>query len=124
MFLGSAPTTPVATVLDGLTALPPRFTLRLAGAGQFGNVAWAQVGGDLKALSELRNQVREALTAAGFPSDDRPYQPHLTVSYRADPQVRTALTNYTGADWPVTEFALMESHNNEYKPLQSWPLPT
>ncbi|GIM97766.1 RNA 2',3'-cyclic phosphodiesterase [Paractinoplanes toevensis] len=127
VFLGPAPPAPVAPVaqiLNGLTALPSPFSLRLAGAGQFGNVTWAGVGGDLDALGELRSQIREALTAGGFPSDDRPYQPHVTVSYRADHRVRAALSNYSGADWPVREFALVNSHDGEYETLQAWPLAT
>ena len=34
---------------------------------------------------------------------------------KADHRVRAALANYTGADWPVTEFALVNSHDGEYE---------
>ncbi|MEU4238815.1 RNA 2',3'-cyclic phosphodiesterase [Actinoplanes sp. NPDC026619] len=121
VFLGDIPVTPVAVVLDGIVA-PPQFALHLHGGGQFGNAAWARVEGDLGPLGELRSEVRDALAHAGFPSDDRPYRPHLTVSYRSDDPIRTALANYRGSPWRVTEFALVESHNGEYKTVQKWPL--
>ena len=100
----------------------PSFSLHLTGGGRFGTAAWAGVGGDLSALGLLRDEARNILTEAGFPSDARPYQPHLTVSYRGDRTVRAALADYAGDSWTVDEFALVDSHDGEYTTLRTWPL--
>ncbi|MFI5894358.1 RNA 2',3'-cyclic phosphodiesterase [Actinoplanes sp. NPDC051513] len=121
VFLGEVPPDEVAAVLDDVP-VASNFTLRLAGGGRFGSAAWAAVRGDLPALGRLRADVRNALTAAGFPSDDRPYRPHLTVTYRGDPAIGGALAGYVGDSWTVDEFALVDSHDGEYETLRTWPL--
>ncbi|MFC7274287.1 RNA 2',3'-cyclic phosphodiesterase [Paractinoplanes rhizophilus] len=121
VFLGEAPADEVSAALDEVP-VSGSFALRLAGGGRFGTAAWAAVGGDLAALRNLREDVRNALTAAGFRSADRPYQPHLTVTYRGDRAVREALAGYAGDSWTVTEFALVDSHDGEYGTLRAWPL--
>lgn len=120
VFLGEAPTDEVSSVLSGVS---PRggFALRLAGGGRFGTAAWAGVTGDLEALASLQGSLRTLLSDSGYPSDARPYQPHLTVSYRGDGSVRRALAGYASSPWTVTEFALVESKNGDYEQLQSWP---
>jgi RNA 2',3'-cyclic 3'-phosphodiesterase len=101
---------------------PGPFELRLSGGGQFGSAAWAGVEGDLAQLTELREDVREALTLGGFPSDERPFRPHLTVSYHSDGALRRALAAHEGDPWPVTSFELMSSTEGRYERLASWPL--
>jgi 2'-5' RNA ligase len=120
VFLGEAPTDEVSSVLSGVS---PRggFSLRLSGGGRFGTAAWAGVTGDLAALASLQESLRTLLSDSGYPSDARPYQPHLTVSYRGDGAVRRALAGYLSSPWTVTEFALVESEDGGYRRLQSWP---
>ncbi|GAA2892234.1 RNA 2',3'-cyclic phosphodiesterase [Actinoplanes cyaneus] len=124
-FLGelSRGTDEVADTLATVPA-PPAFPLRLSGGGRFGSVVWAGLTGNRKALTSLRESVRLALDNAGFPIDPRPFRPHLTVSYRAEPGVLPALESYTGPSWPVTSFALVESVLGNYHTLHEWPLPT
>ncbi|WP_433300027.1 2'-5' RNA ligase family protein [Actinoplanes sp. CA-030573] len=98
------------------------FSLHLAGGGRFGSAAWAAVRGDISYLSRFRENIRSALDAGGFPSDPRPYQPHLTVTYRVSPAVLSALDRYIGLSWTVDRFALVESANGAYTTLQTWPL--
>lgn len=121
VFLGEAPPDEVASVLSLLPA-DGGFTLHLAGGGRFGPAAWAGVEGDLTALGRLRERVRSALADAGFPSDERPYQPHLTVTYRGDRSVRTALVGFASPPWTVSSFALVESKDGDYLPLRAWPV--
>jgi 2'-5' RNA ligase len=121
VFLGAVPADEVAAVLDNVPVRGP-FSLRLAGAGRFGSAAWAGVTGDTAELSELRKSVRNACTAAGFPSDERPYQPHLTVTYRGDKAIQAALSRFSGPSWPVESFALVNSHDGAYETLRTWPL--
>ncbi len=101
---------------------PGPFELRLSGGGQFGTAAWAGVAGDLTQLADLREDIRDALTLGGFPSDDRPFRPHMTVSYKPDGALRRALAAHEGSPWPVTSFALMSSADGRYERLASWPL--
>ncbi|WP_239093425.1 2'-5' RNA ligase family protein [Paractinoplanes abujensis] len=118
---GRATTERIAALLGDL---PPSeaLELRFAGGGRFGSACWAGVDGDLAALSELREGLRDALTLGGFPSDDRPFHPHLTVSYHPDPALRRALAGYQGTPWPVTEFSLVQSADGRYERLATWPL--
>ncbi|MCU7724211.1 RNA 2',3'-cyclic phosphodiesterase [Actinoplanes sp. KI2] len=121
VFLGEAPTDEVSSVLSGVA---PRgnFSLRLSGGGRFGTAAWAGVTGDLEALASLQEGLRTLLSDSGFPSETRPYQPHLTVSYRGDGAMRRALAGYASSPWTVTEFALVESKDGDYLPVRSWPV--
>jgi 2'-5' RNA ligase len=123
VFLGDVAESRVGAVAEILGAIPPpgRFTLSLANKGHFGNVAWAAVDGDVSVLCALREEMRSALAAGGFPSDDRPYQPHLTVTYRSEPGVPEALAAYSGAAWPVESFALVKSVGGRYEPVLAWP---
>jgi 2'-5' RNA ligase len=100
---------------------PGRFSLRLAGGGRFGSVAWAGVAGDLARLAALRTSVHDALTAGGFPHDARTWTPHLTVSYRGDRATWHALSDFAGSEWDVAEFALVRSQGGRYEQLRSWP---
>jgi 2'-5' RNA ligase len=121
VFLGEAPVAEVSSVLSGVGP-EGSFSLRLAGGGRFGTAAWAGVAGDLDELFRLQSRVKSDLSEAGFLSDSRPYQPHLTVSYRGDRAVRAALADYAGSPWTVTEFALVESKDGGYETLSTWPV--
>jgi len=121
VFLGEVPPEGVSSVLSSLTS-SGGFSLRLAGGGRFGTAAWAGIAGDLEALTSLRARVRSLLSDAGYLSDTRRYQPHLTVSYRGDRAIDAALADYAGPPWTVTEFALVESRDGNYEQLRTWPL--
>ncbi|MFC3745053.1 RNA 2',3'-cyclic phosphodiesterase [Paractinoplanes deccanensis] len=121
-FLGDVPSPePVAAIL-GAVPSPGPFALRLQGSGRFGAATWIGVDGDLDKLTALHAGIRSALAGGGYTLDDRPFHPHLTVSYHADNAIRKAAANYAGDPWQVTDFALVLSHNNRYEQLRSWPL--
>ncbi|MEU4428511.1 RNA 2',3'-cyclic phosphodiesterase [Actinoplanes sp. NPDC024001] len=124
VFLGDVPDerTPDAAQALDTVAPPGPLTLHLSGGGRFGSVLWAALAGDVDRLSAFRETVRSALLAAGLPSDDRPFHPHLTVSYRFDRAVQRALGTYAGPSWPVTEFALVQSAAGDYHTLRTWPV--
>lgn len=123
VFLGDVAESRVGAAAEILGSIPPPgcFSLSLSGQGDFGNVAWAAVDGDVSVLRAFRETVRSALAGGGFPSEDRPYQPHLTVTYRSEPEVLQALAGYSGTPWPVESFALVRSIGGAYEPIHTWP---
>ena len=86
-FLGNIPAPAVAPLLEclgpvGAKASP--FPLQLAGLGMFPNrrkprVLWAGVGGDLDALARLQRAAEEAINGLGYPPEQRPFRPHITL---------------------------------------------
>ncbi len=60
------------------------FGLTLEGAGCFPNtrkprIVWAGLGGEVKALHALRDAVERTVSPLGYPTEDRPFSPHLTL---------------------------------------------
>ncbi len=60
------------------------FALRLCGLGGFPNlrnprVLWCGLAGDTPLLESLQRKVERACLDAGFPPEERPFQPHLTL---------------------------------------------
>jgi 2'-5' RNA ligase len=75
------------------------------------------VHGDLERLAGFREEVRVGLADAGFPIDERPFRPHLTISYRNDRRLIAVLDSYAGPSWTVSEFALVASVDGDYVPV-------
>ena len=82
-FLGEQPGARVAEVsalLDEAACAVPPFRLRVAGLGRFGSrVVWAGIEPVPGPLAALHAGLAEALGAADFPVEDRPFHPHLTL---------------------------------------------
>ncbi len=87
-FLGELEDDALATVI-ALTGEVARqtapFALALAGLGVFGapaapRVIWAGVGGETHRLLALQRRLADALAAQGFPREQRPFSPHLTLA--------------------------------------------
>jgi 2'-5' RNA ligase len=114
----------VEAALDGVRA-PGPIKLRMSGGGSFGKgrstAMWAGVDGDLAALNELHGQIRRALGIG----DERPFTPHLTVTYAGSAAVRDALSGYAGPTWTAGEFVLVHSRHADgagYEHLRAWQL--
>lgn len=86
-FLGEIP--PARTdELDGLMAeaardIPP-FELQMGDAGGFPTlrsprILWIGFREPLELVRKLHQNMEDALSGAGFPRDDRPFHPHVTV---------------------------------------------
>ncbi|MGX6604337.1 RNA 2',3'-cyclic phosphodiesterase [Micromonosporaceae bacterium Da 78-11] len=110
----------IVGLLDGVTP-PGRFSLTLAGGGRFTAAVWTGIDGDVNQLAALRAEVQNALAVGGFPTDGRPFTPHLTVAYHSDRDVRRVLDGYSGKPWTVEEFALFRSQDGTYEKLGAWP---
>jgi 2'-5' RNA ligase len=135
-FLGS--TEPVAR--DRVTAemdaadLGARFSVRWGGIGAFprtrrATVLWLGLEEGGPALSRLAATVAEAVEAAGFPPEDRPFRGHLTLSRIRPHQDVTALVDGMeplGGTMPVDRVVLVRSHlgrgGARYENLEEFPL--
>lgn len=86
-FLGEVPVSQIAAVTEGLeraTRTSQPLTLRTAVPGGFPKpdrprVLWLGVAGDLDALRELHAAIEREIAPLGFPTEQRPFAPHLTL---------------------------------------------
>ena len=74
----------VADALAGVAANFPPFGLEAEGAGLFPGtrnprVLWVGLREPLELVRELQENMENALSGAGFPREDRPFHPHITV---------------------------------------------
>ncbi|MFD7694759.1 RNA 2',3'-cyclic phosphodiesterase [Streptomyces sp. NPDC059374] len=93
------------------------FPLALHGGGQFGHgrALWTGARGDVPALRVLAGRCEAAAAKAGVPmGEHRRYKAHLTLARsRTAVDTRpyvTALAEFAGRTWTVTELALVRSH--------------
>jgi RNA 2',3'-cyclic 3'-phosphodiesterase len=87
------------SALAAASTAPP-FTLTVAGLGIFGpphapRVLWCGVGGDVPTLLRLQATLTRRLEAAGFPREERPFAPHLTLARFKQPPDSAALQRLT-----------------------------
>jgi RNA 2',3'-cyclic 3'-phosphodiesterase len=117
-FLGNR--TDFDAVGDGLGALAVgRGTVRLGGVGAFpserrGRVLWLGVHEGAAFLAQLAAAVGALLAPVGYPPDDRPFHPHVTLARlkRAGdlrPTVAALGSDPVGPPWVVGEVVLFQS---------------
>jgi 2'-5' RNA ligase len=95
-------------------------------------VLWAGLRGDLAVLERLQSSLAVGLREAGFPLEDRPFAPHITLARRR-PHARPS----AHLEWPprsrlpslqvsVESFSLMQSELSpagpHYTPLERFNL--
>lgn len=114
------------------------FTLSIGELGTFGptqspSVLWAKIGGQSDKLEHLQDQVESALTMMGFPRENRPYRPHLTIARKyagkgpllPDTLQKISLKDSQTFHWQVPEIILYQSlpdQNPMYEPIASFTL--
>ena len=124
-FLGAVPEERVpaieAALRDAAAGTRP-LALAVRGAGGFPNarrprVLWAGLEGDLASLAALVAALGARLAKLGFPPEDRPFSPHLTLGRARDrrgaPGLAGALAGVSQeapAPWRAGEVVLFESH--------------
>lgn len=89
------------TLRDGLSAVDGApFTLSLRGAGRFPpgdrrppRVLWVGISAP-PALLTLQAAVERAVVGAGFPPEDRPFSPHLTLARLKNPESGAAVAAF------------------------------
>jgi 2'-5' RNA ligase len=122
-FLGNAPEERVEEVKRAVAAAAAAsrpLVLEVRGAGGFPNarrprVIWAGLSGDVDPLAPLVADLRARLAPLGFPPEDRPFSPHLTLgrSRNGAPGLAgalAALSDAEGASWRAAELVLFRSH--------------
>ena len=126
-FLGDVPREGVDRISEALFASVQGsrpFDLTVDGLGCFPDVkrprvVWVGVGGAVQSLKTLRAQVEKHIAPLGYPTENRPFNPHLTlarVQRSARPtevkQIGAAVTSSTLAEiarWNVHAISLMRS---------------
>ncbi|WP_322522237.1 RNA 2',3'-cyclic phosphodiesterase [Guyparkeria halophila] len=94
-------------------------------AGQFHGprVAWAGPSRSPEALDQLAARARGLCLACGVESDDRPFEPHVSLRRHARPPACQELVE--PIHWFADTLALIESGNNghpgPYRLLARWP---
>jgi 2'-5' RNA ligase len=115
------------------------FSLRLAGLGTFGSahaprVIWVGLAGEKAHLLSLQAAVADDLAARGFPREERPFSPHLTLARIKRPLTDDALAALArvrhepppDATWRADAIAVMKSEllrpAARYTAHSNWPL--
>lgn len=127
----------VETLSSSLLHLPP-FTFTLEGAGAFPRpdrpkVLWAGIGEGKETLLRLAREVEAVCGRCGFPAEERPFSPHLTIgrvrSMRGLDRLAEELqgTAFQGEKTEAREIVLFQSvlspHGGPaYTPLAELPL--
>jgi 2'-5' RNA ligase len=137
VFLGAvAQLEPVKDAVREVAAAHAPFSLRLGGAGAFPNdrrarVVWLGVTEGGLRLEALNAGLSTALGPLGYPPEERPYHPHLTVARvkvpaSAGPLLEAIGPAPVGPAWTVDEFVLYESRTAPsgatYSVLDRFPL--
>ncbi|MBK8902020.1 MAG: RNA 2',3'-cyclic phosphodiesterase [Anaerolineaceae bacterium] len=86
-FLGDTAVSQLPILQDQLTRLTaqhPAFHLRQNGLGAFPNrkrprVVWAGLAGELAALQAMQAELEDRVVALGWPREERPFSPHITL---------------------------------------------
>ena len=129
----------IARVLDPIAVKNHRFSMGFRGLGAFPTerqprIVWIGVQAGRRNVMSLAGEIEQALTPLGFPPEDRPFHPHLTLarvkSMRDAHALMDIIRSHHDADLGETEvdhLALYQStlmpEGPVYKALHTWPLP-
>lgn len=126
-FLGDASTSQLDAIRAGLAQAVARhatFEMSIQGLGCFPNLArprvlWVGVTGDTQSLRSLQASVEHAIAPLGFPTEERGFNPHLTLGRTSQGASRddTALIGKVAQErdlgqlvsWQVDSVSLMRS---------------
>ncbi len=100
-FLGNVPQEKISYIGDALTTIMqqvPPFYLELDAPGAFPNakrprILWVGLAGDLRELVTLHKDIDTVLNCLGFPPENRPFSPHLTLCRIRENMPATLITD-------------------------------
>jgi 2'-5' RNA ligase len=103
-FFGNITEEQLRSIQDGLKDLGPEtapLSLSLKGLGVFPHlkaprVIWAGFEGEVKRLIMLQREIDSRLGPLGFPREDRPFHPHLTLGRNRERRGRKNFIKITG----------------------------
>lgn len=135
-FLGPVDEVTFDRFLGGLSEYPlgSSFRLVLGGLGGFpraskATVVWVGVSGEVDRLGELAEMTEEAAQGAGLAPEERPFDPHLSISRARPPvDIRRLVADSVDFDlkWTCDRLVVFESHTGRghprYEPLETFPL--
>jgi RNA 2',3'-cyclic 3'-phosphodiesterase len=125
-FMGSVPGAEIPPLEQALTKVTARHRSFRLGAGSIGafssmrnpRVIWAGLTGDNQRLKALQADLHGGLRQWEQDPETRPYHPHLTLGrvrpigsreLRSVSEVLATITPEPFGEWPVNDFALMQS---------------
>lgn len=134
-FLGETPAEQVEKIKTALARAVEEqkaLSLRVEGLGCFPNernprVIWAGVGGALSGLHTLRDVVEREVAPLGFPTEARPFSPHLTLGRARQDASKTDLSAMGQMVGEVTELqvgALPSWEAHSLSLMRSQPTPS
>jgi 2'-5' RNA ligase len=140
-FFGNITDVQVADISERVTSIAAGqepFSLTVMNAGAFPSpknprVVWLGVGGDLDIMRDFHRRLETAFATLGFPPEDRPFSPHLTLGRVKSASGRATLTQCLVrlpspdcAPFPVSKIVLFRSNltpqGATYLPLKVIPL--
>ena len=128
VFLGSLPLERVDDLRAiGASLRAERFRLDLARAGCWkrSQVGWVAPENVPASLNLLIVQLRDLVSRACIPVDDKPFRPHVTLVRKAKCSAKSAPPGIRLA-WSVDHFALVRSETLQtgsvYSKIDAWPM--
>lgn len=125
-FLGATPVDHLDAVMacaDGAQAEPYDLLLDQAGYWRHNRIGWLGASETPLQHVALVEALNAQLRAAGFPVDERPHVPHVTL-LRKSPGGEVPACR--AVSWPVGDFVLVksvtESDGAHYEVVRRWPL--
>jgi len=106
----------------------PAFELELDRLGYWkhNRIVWAGCSAPPPALLDLATALTQELRMGGFVLDERPFAAHATLLRNARCASAPAPLLASPVCWPVSDFALVESHaavgGSRYQVRRRWPL--
>jgi RNA 2',3'-cyclic 3'-phosphodiesterase len=103
--------------MDQVTKQQRPFRLQLTQLGAFPNqkrprVIWVGLGGETAVLTTLKQQLDEVLLPLGWPPEEKPFRPHLTLGRVKDSRVGQQIkwqSRIGQLSLPITAVHLIES---------------
>lgn len=126
-FIGNVQHSRLPTMIaaaENVTSASFSMQLKKVAYWKHNQIAYATLSDDEPSLTNLARSLKTALNKAGMTHTDQKFSPHVTLLRNAqqEPQIH----DFTGIEWPVNAFVLVESTLNNrgphYNIIKTWKL--